>query len=66
MNSLHFIRLASIVCASALSLTGCGNKYPNQTPPGDYDIVVTATGTSVMSVATVTQTVHMQLTVTAK
>jgi hypothetical protein len=35
MNSLHFIRLASIVCASALSLTGCVSG--NSRAQADYD-----------------------------
>ena len=45
-------------------LTGCSGKYPAHTPPGDYDIAIKATGTSIGSTIAVTQTVHMQLTVT--
>jgi hypothetical protein len=49
--------------ASTLSLTACSGKYPAHTPPGNYDIAISATGTSTGSTAGVTQTVHMQLTI---
>ena len=50
--------------AATLSLSGCSGKYPAHTPPGDYDIVITATGTSTGTTTAISQTVHMQLTVT--
>jgi hypothetical protein len=47
-----------------LALTGCSDKYPAHTPPGNYDVAITAIGNPIGSTAPVTQTVHMQLTVT--
>ena len=58
------LMLLLLLFGATLSLTGCGNKYPAHTPPGNYDILITATGTSSGSSAVVTQSVHMQLTVT--
>ena len=58
------VMLLLVALGATLSVTGCGNKYPAHTPPGAYDVVITATGTSIGSTAAVTQTVPMQLTVT--
>lgn len=62
------IPLALMVFAvgAMLSSTGCGSQDPGHTPPGSYDIAITATGTSAGSTVATTQTVHMQLAVTAE
>jgi hypothetical protein len=58
------LMLILFALGATLSLTGCGDKYPAHTPPGAYDVVITAAGTPAGSTATITQTVHMQLAVT--
>jgi len=61
-RSLSLILIVGL--GTLLSVTGCGDKYPAHTPPGQYDVVITATGNPGGSTTAVSQTIHMQLTVT--
>ncbi|MFC6645969.1 Ig-like domain repeat protein [Granulicella cerasi] len=57
------LMFALAACALFTTISGCSGHYPDHTPPGTYDIVITATGTQA-SGAKITQTTHLALTVT--
>jgi hypothetical protein len=54
-----FAALAILALATLALTTGCTGRYPDHTPPGTYDIAITATGGSAQP-----QTAHVILTVT--
>lgn len=56
--------IVALVCFGTLAaLTGCSGKYPAHTPPGTYDINLTATGTAVGASAPSVQSIQVTLVV---
>lgn len=58
--------LLLLLLVAMAGVSGCSDKYPAHTPPGSYDVVITATGTSAGATVAVSHTVHVPLTVTAE
>jgi predicted small lipoprotein YifL len=54
--------LTLVALAALVSFAGCGDKWPDHTPPGTYDIAITATGQAAGQ--TMVKTAHIALTVT--
>ena len=52
------------LCLSTLYLTGCSGKIPDHTPPGTYQILVTATGAALGTNTPATQTATLTVVVT--
>jgi hypothetical protein len=63
-GAVSLLLLAFALLGSLTALTGCGGHYPDHTPPGTYNLRLTATGTSVGASAPSTQTVQVTLVVT--
>jgi hypothetical protein len=58
------LALAFAGLAAMSGLSGCSGKYPGHTPPGSYNVTLTATGTSAGATVPTTQTVVLTLLVT--
>ena len=56
------VLLSTLFALLSVSLTGCGDKWPDHTPPGTYDIAITATGNA--NQRDITKTIHVTLIVT--
>ncbi|MDE1163528.1 MAG: Ig-like domain repeat protein [Acidobacteriaceae bacterium] len=57
------LALSAVALVGIASLSGCSGHYPNHTPPGTYDVVITGTATDLSGQA-VTQSAHLTLIVT--